>query len=736
MRIDRQSKEKAISEMSAFTERVIITRKCTSALVNVLKEIGRSEFTELEIDAVISRLLHSFHNKDLYLKTISYAFIRSVADLSSGAFVAINALINNIAKKDSLRAEALKLLLQITPEQMLEDCSKYVQQSLIETEYDTLNMIVPVLLFLSNPSLAEWFSGCGWLQGLKTTGPLGNAVVFINRIRPQDSREVINILKNVSAKGITSVQIIRYLSKHLENPTAAKIFVQYLSLDETDPSSFIEAMRHIHMLPSAVSLLDRCVKGLKKLLQSNRVLVKIAALRTVDMMCVQYKQKLLPLTEIIEGMLTDNGTIALLAMGILLKIGSEKTANKIAKSLPTLLSELGEVQKISIIESVTGMCDRFKGTSWDELFKKALNASGSCNYKVKIIHNISKVQKLTEDKELKRSLEQILSSYIEDSVHPRVTVEILGSLVETKTSDHMVSLLNRTILDGENVQPAVNLSLAVADKSNPMHILFSEGCSTEVLKEKSELTQMVIDKLEGDAEIFIKKREESQLESKFNSVQLQASNRIELNRSESEFGISVVKNIFPDFIVLQYRIASKIDLVLEEGRLRVFLENKCINEEMIYLRGRESTEIDIKIPIEDYKDLCGAEIASTFGYSVYDSRDYEVGEVRLNAFEISVTDFIAPGLDIPEEEIDTSPLVKEYRFGMGKDEVIKELKNIFKMEVAESDNTLEWGGIFMYTKEPVLVKAVVKEKGSAAKATIKVFCKSEEIKSLLIDLIH
>ncbi|EIJ93694.1 coatomer subunit gamma [Nematocida parisii] len=736
MRMDRQSKEKVIGEMSAFTERAIITRKCTCALVNVLKEMRDTEFTELEIDTVISRLLHSFQTRDVYLKTLSYAFIRNVAGLSSGAFVAINALINNIAKKDGLRAEAMKLLLQITPEQMLDDCSKYVQQALIETEYGTLNMIVPVLLFLSNQSLSEWFSGCSWINGLKANGPLGNAILFVGKVRPQDSREVIGVLKNVSAKGITSVQIVRYLSKHLSNPLAVKLFSQYLVLDENSMASFIEALRHVHLLPSATSLLDGAVKGLKRLLQSNSTVIKIAALRTVDMLCGQYRQKLLPLREIIEGMLTNSSSVALLAMGILLKIGTEKTASKIAKTLPMLLSELGEAQKISIVESVTGMCDRFKGTSWDELFKKALNAPGSCNYKVKIIHNIAKVQRITEDKELKKSLEGILSGYVEDSSYPRVTVEILGALIDTQTQEHSVSLLNRIILDGENVQPAVNLSLAVTDKQNPMHILFSDGCSTDVLKEKSEINQMVIDRLEEDADIFVTKKEESQLESKFNSTQLQASCRIELNRSESEFGISVVKNTFSDFIVLQYRITSKIDLVLEEGRLRVFLEDKCISEEMIYLRGRQSTEVDIKIPISDYKSLCGTEIISTFGYSVYDNRDYEVGEVRLNNFEISITDFISPGIDIPEEEVDSSPLVKEYKFSMGKNEVIKELKNIFKMEVEESDSALEWKGIFMYTKQPILVKAIIKEKGPSTKATVKIFCKSEDVKSLLIDLIN
>ncbi|KAH9386093.1 coatomer subunit gamma [Nematocida major] len=734
MRAERRAKEKAIQEMSAFTERTIITRKCSSALVGVLKEVSCNAFTELEIDTVISRLLHAFQTRDPYLKVLSYAFIRNIADLSSGSFVAINALINNItARKDGLRAEALKLLLQITPEQMLEDCSKYVHQALIETEYSTLNTIVPVLVFLNNPSLSEWFSSCAWMKGLKTSGALGNAVLFMHRVRPQESREVISVLGSLPLHGITAVHCARYLSNYLANPRAQKIFTQFLVLDETDPAPFIEALRHIHLLPNAIGHLDAPVKGLRRLLQSNSTVVKVSALRTIDALATRYKQKMAPLREVVEEMLTGSSTVALLAMAILLKVGSEKTAGKIAESLPKLLSDIGETQKISIIESVTGMCDRFKGTSWDELLKKALNAPGSCDYKIKIVQNIAKIRSGTEDKGLKRSLEQILCSYIEDSSYPRVTIEIIGILIDVKSPEYTISLMNRTILDNENVLPAVNLALSVSDETIPMHALFGAECNEDILKAPTELNKRVIDLLQEDAEMFVQKREETQLEAKFNSMQLQASDRIELNRTESEFGISVVKNIFTDFVVLQYTIASKIDLVLEEGRLRVFLFDECICDEVVYLRGRESTSVDVKIPVEDYRRLCGAEIVNTFGYSVYDNRDYEVGEVRLNNCEITVSDFIAPGAS---QEIDCEPLVREYKFNMPKEEVAKELKNIFKMDVEESESGLEWSGVFVYTGDPVHIKASVKEKGSIVRAEIKVFSKSEDVKNLLIDLIN
>lgn len=739
MRLEGRSKERAICGMSAFTERTIIARKCTSALVEVLKEINTNTFTELEIDTVISRLLHVFQTRDTYLKILSYAFIRNIADLSSGSFVAINALVNNIsARKDGLRAEALKLLLQITPEQMLEDCSKYVHQSLIETEYTTLNAIVPVLVFLSNPSLSEWFSSCNWMRGLKPSGSLGNAIILMHKIRSQDSREIVSLLKMVSLKGLTAVHAVRYLSGHLSNPVAAKTFTQFLTLDDADPAPFIEALRHIHLMNNAVGLLDMPIKGLKKLLKSNNSVIKVAALRTIDILSNQYKYKLVPLREEIEEMLTNSSTVALLAMAILLKVGSDKTASKIAQTLPKLLSELGETQKISIIESVAGMCDRFKGTSWDELLKKALTVKGSCEYKVKIVQNIAKIRNITEDAALKKSLDEMLCNYIEDSQYPRVTIEILGSLLEKQPSNYTVSLLNRIILDSENVLPAVNLSLAVSDTSNPLHVLFSEGVSADPMMQKNtELTQMVAERLGKDAEIFIEKREESQLESKFNSVQLQTSSRTVLNRTESEFEISVVKNIFSEFIVLQYRVLSKIDLVLEEGRLRVFLHDQCIGDEVIYLRGKESLEIDIKVPVSNYKDFCGAEIVSTFGYSVYDNRDYEVGEVRLNTFEVTVSDFISPGCDDSEIK-DESPLVREFKLSMEMPEVIKELKELFKMEPEEKDEgTIEWRGVFIYTQESVLIKAhLKKEKKGTTKAKISIFCKSEEIKELLIDLIN
>ncbi|KAI5179578.1 coatomer subunit gamma [Nematocida sp. AWRm80] len=739
--LSSRRKESVISGISAFTEKLLVSRRCVHSLVEVIKEMNLCELNELEIDMVISRILHVFQSKDVYLKLFCYAFIRAVAGLSSGSFVAINALVNSInAKKDGIRAESLKLLLEITPDQMLDDFSKYVHQSLIETEYKTLNMIVPVLVFIDNPSLEEWFNSVSWMGGLNTSGAFGNAVMLMGKIRPQDSSEIVKSICSSYLKGYSSVVSLRYLVNHMKNSKAAqKKFEQALRLDETDECTFIEAVRSIGKISSTdcSKLVDLAVRGLGTLLSSHSMVTKVAALRSIEgLASTQYKSKLVPLRPEIENMLSKGSTLALLAISILLKIGTDKIADKISKQLPKLLTDMGESQKLSIIDSIGTLCERFNTGSWIDVLKESLISTGSCAYKVKVIQTISKILKASPNEQMKADLESLLCNYVEDSPFPRVTIEILGILQGKHNPQHKMCLMNRMILDNENVFPAIELALSAEHngKSN-LHLLFDKDIpvNENILQDDSNpILHLVKEKLGIDSKVFeVQKKKVSAIESKYNATELSASKKIVLNRTKSEFIISVTKHIFKEFIVLEYLVESQINFVLEEGKLNSYLEDTPIGEKTIYLRGKESTTLLFKLDFVSFEDLCFKDISTTFGYSVNDNKDYEVGEVRLNSFEIHPSDFIAT----TEEDVLFTPETtetKEFKLSMTKTAVITELKNIFELQVVEENsNEFICKGIFIFSKDLVCIRVKVKESGSKSKAQISICTPNPQLRTLL-----
>ncbi|KAI5188467.1 coatomer subunit gamma [Nematocida sp. AWRm77] len=740
-----RTKESAILGMNAFTERILVTRRCVHAVVEVLREISAVKFTELEIDTVISRLLHVFQSKDAYLRVFCYSFIRSVAHLSSGSFIAVNALVHCITtRKDGTKSEALRLLLQITPEAMLEDCSKYVQQSLIETEYSSLDASVPVLLFAESPALSEWFSTLEWMKGLSPGGALGNAVMLMHKIRPQDSREIVKSICGVYLKGYSSVVGVRYLSQYVgTNKQAQKKFESCFRLEDTDEATFIEAVRVGSTLPhfDCSRLLDGAMKGLRALLLSQSVLSKIAALRTIEILSgTPYKKKLAPLRGEIEDMLGKSSTVALLSMSILLRIGTEAMAEKISKQLPKMMAEMAESQKLSIIESVGALCEKFSTTSWGDVLQSGLYGPGSCAYKVQVVRVIAQIMKTTGSAELKDAMEALVCTYVEDSPYPRVTVEILGMLLGKSTEKYTMCLMNRMILDTESVRPAIELALA-AEKCSTGAKDGAAPCRSGVegstaLLADTENTVLVRakEKLGAYAEVFESEQKEvSELEDRYKAEEQKSSRAEMLNRTESEFAVSVSKHVFKEFVVLKYTVSSKIDFILEEGSLGVFLDGTKISEEKIYLPGKQSKEVCVKIEFARFEDVLQKSICTTFGYSVNDNRDYEVGEVRLSAFEIVLADFVR---ECTAEDVEENPLhteTKEFRFSMQKGAVLGELKHIFDFPSMEEEaGGFVSKGVFVYTGDPVLARVRTKELGGGkVKAEVSVCSRNKEVRDLL-----
>ncbi|KAI5185746.1 coatomer subunit gamma [Nematocida homosporus] len=738
-----RAKEGAILGMNVFTERILVSRRCVHALVEVLKEITTKDFSELEIDTVISRILHVFQSKDAYLKLLCFAFIRSVAEMSSGAFVAINALVRTLSAKQGLRPDILKLLLQITPTAMLDDCSKYVQQSLIETEYKSLDMIVPVLLYAPEQTVSDWFTGTGWMRGLNTSGALGNAILLMSRCRPQESKDIIKLICSSYLKGYSSVLAMRFMQQYIKtNQHAQKRFYSCLKLEETDEATFIETVRSLLKMPDTdcSKYIDTSVKGLRTLLMSKCTVTRVAALRTIDMLASSpYKNKLAPLRAEVEEMLSKGSTVALLSMGILLKIGTKQVASKVAQQLPKLLAEMGEEQKLAIMESVGKLCERFGCESWVDVLKEALHSTSTCPYKVKVVKIVADVLKNTKNSDLRAKIEEILCAYVEDSPFPRVTTEILGVLLGKNTPQYKVCLMNRMILDNESVAPAIELALTAEGEQGPFSVLFQESLEApEYLLSGTENSILLAAKEElgEDAQFFeMEKKKVSAMESKYGSPELKTSRPHILNRTESEFLITATKHIFREFIVLQYTVVSKIDCVLEEGLLSVFLGDKIVGSEKIYLRGKESTVCFIKIDMADFNQLCGQTISSAFAYTVSDNREYEEGEVRLVAYDIVPADFVAPVYE-SYQFTGEDTITKEFKFAMTAPSLISELKKIFDISMAEEKtNEFICRGSFIFTDDPVEVQVKVKESGSKSKAEISISSTSPEIRELLMNSI-
>lgn len=778
-----RTKESVILGMGVFTERVLVTRRCVQALVSVIREISVSKFSELEMDTVISRILHVFQSKDAYLKALCFAFIRATAHLSSGSFIAINALSNAVSSmKSGEKREALKLLIQITPSAMLDDCAKHVQQCFIEAEYATIDAIVPVLLFSDERTVSEWFGSSNWLATSGTSGPFGNALLLLSRTRSQDTRSLVKTVCSAYLRGYSAVLGIRYLSDHFDLPSAKKKIQSALRFEEGDDASFIEAVRLLAAAPDGGALsVDLAVKGLRQMLGSASEVVLVAALRTIDILASSsYRSRLSPLRSDVEDMLGRGGSPALLAMGVLLRIGTQKMAEKISKQLPKVMAEMGDAQKLSIIAAVGGLCEKFGGCTWTSALRSALQGRSTCEHKVKMVQGIAKILRNSKNPELRRSLEDMLCDYIEDSPYPRVTVEILGVMIGNSSQKYITCLLNRVILDTDSAAQAVELSLAVARGNTPLGkvgapnapgvgvtgsnpILTSTGSiftSTTTnpifasafktsnpnpthklpLTTTHTLSEEIRNRLGKEICAFFEPpRKQTVLESVYGEKELRASRKIPLNRSGSEFALTVTKHTFNSMLVLRYSITSQIDFVLEQGVLDVFLGNNKILSEKIHLRGKEGTEIRAEVKYSDPSEVIGQTVSTSFSYTVNDNRDYETGEIKIEPYDITLCDFIIPGQSeeteiLPEGNSET----KTYPLGMSAQMALSELKKIFDLSpVSEDTNEFRSIGTLITTGTSISITVSTKEgtKGRCT-ASISISTPDDTLKDQLFNMIE
>lgn len=751
-----KTKEGVLLGLGAFTERLLVTRKCANAIVDLLRVMNEVEFSEIEVDTSISRTLHVFQSKDKYLRMVCYAFIRQAMHLSSGAFIAINALINEInSKKDvAMRAESLKLLLQITPTQMLEDTSKYVHQALIEGQSLTLSLIAPVCLFLPTQAIEGWFSSVTWVTSLEKSGPFGNAILLMSRVRPHDNRTLLRIICSTYLKGYSAIQALRFIVPFVGTERSAyDRFESSLRLENTDEGVFIEAVRSIVRLKDVDPghFVAIAIPGLKTLLSSPRSVTRFAALRSVEVLSgAGYKDKLGGLRGEIEEMLNKGKGIALLAMSVLLRIGTEKIADRISKQLPKLMSEMADEQKMSVIDSVGRLCSKFGSRSWIPVLEKALSDRGTCEYKIRVVGVISDIVRSSADKSLERELETVLCRYIEDSYYPIVTMEILGILAGNKEEQYTASVMNRLLLDNDTVRMAAQCVLGSIEKgSGIFNVIFSEtlvprkekaelGAEFHVSELRDKKEQILLDLGDYAKEFEEKKREVSQIEQVFNSEELKAGKAIALTRPGAEFGVSVRKHMFRDFIVLEYEIESKIDMTLEQGRLDVFdgKRETVISSDELFLRGKERGAIHVKINYETPADIAGTPLSTVFYYVVNDNRDYETGEIKMDSFMVTGSDFLAK----PDSEQAAPPefgeecLKREFRLGLSKEQAISELKKVFDLPVAvEDESGFRMHGASILDKKDVFIQVGVQEgRAKSSRALVAVCCEDEALREMVM----
>lgn len=762
-----KTKEDVLSSLGSFTERLLIPRKCVCSIVELLRSMNEVEFTEIEVDTSISKALHVFQSKDKYLRVLSYAFIRSVTHLSSGAFIAINALINEItSKKDpALRAEALKLLLQITPTQMLEDASKYVQQALIEGQANTLGLITPVCLFLPTESIETWFSSVNWIASVEKSGAFGNAIALMSRVRPHDNRILLKIVCSTYLKGYSAIRALQFLVPFVGTERVAyEKFESFLKMEGSDEAVFIEAVRQIPKIKDVET--SRFVKtslaGLRSLLSSQRAAARFAALRTIETLAAAgHKDKLSPLRGEIEDMLNKGKGVALLAMSVLLRIGTEKVAGRISKQLPKLMSEMGDEQKLSVIDSVEKLCIKFGSKAWVPVLEKALSDRGTCEYKIRVVRAISATLRHSQGEEFAAELETILCRYIEDSHYPIVTMEILGVLAGKSDEQHISAVMNRLLLDNDAVKMAAVCVLGSIGKGDAVtNAIFSvptkkvgvgeeEGPAKPSsygaefnIDELGDMKEEVLQQLGDAADAFpVEKKEISHVEQVFGSTELKRTQRLTLTRKGAEYGIGVVKHVFSDFIVLEYIVESKIDMTLEKGQLEVRngKTKEVILSEDLFLPGRGVDSVFVRLSHGGVENAAGTVISTLFTYVVNDNRDYETGDIKMEPFMVTGADFVAPcsadDVEAPDFEGEHC-LTKEFRLGIRKQQALAVIKEILEIGVQEeSDEGLTLCGRAVLTGDGIFVRArgADAKSGSSSKLTVSIVCPDARLRDVLMD---
>jgi len=431
-----------LQERRILNETPLNPKKCCQFATKLLYLVEQGEkFTKTEATEVFFATTKLFQSKDIPLRRMVYLVLKALIPMSDDVIIVIASLTKDInSKNDLYKANAIRVLTQITDSAMLAQIERYLKQAIVDKEgyVASAALVSGAHLLNGNAEIVKrWVSEVQDALNSKHVMVQYHALGLFYELKKHDrlavNKLVTFMIKNSVRSPYAHCLLIRFTAQLVEeSPNSDKSFITYLETCLRHKSDMViyEAAKAICGLtnPPGASL-NAAITVLQLFLSSPKPSLRFAAVRTLNKLAQTKPAAVTPSNLDIENLITDsNRSIATLAITTLLKTGQEASVDRLMKQISGFIHEISDEFKIVVVDAIRVLCTKFpqKQRSLLNFLASILRDEGGYDYKKAIVDTIIVI--IGEIPESKESGLTHLCEFIEDCEFTQLAVKILHLL--------------------------------------------------------------------------------------------------------------------------------------------------------------------------------------------------------------------------------------------------------------------------------------------------------------------
>lgn len=675
---------------NAFSTMPIVPRDCVKALNQFSFNMQRQEFSPEVYKSIVFLILRGFTSKDQYLKSLTYALLEKISSKTGDGILSINSILKDINDKHitcTTRNSAFRALFTNLPRSMCYDFEKYVKMALIDNDSRDNAVCIASEYFHDlkiNPKITECIEDYH--------------LSFFNRL-PMNKYTSMLEIKRLSREGGDAGKLSQYLGS------------------STDSITFFEAAKALTEIrqEQAAPLVEKAVSGLRFYLKRRPEEV-FTSMKVLSKLSVHFPAKVAKANKEIGDLVqSPSRTVSMLAILTLLKTGTDETVKQLASKLEPLMQTMSESYKVMAIDTMEKLSRRSK-PELIEFLKNALLDRGEIGFKRFILR---KLETLLKCEEHRKEVTKFLCAYVEDPEFYQLSMDVLGMLGSSLENPRdLMHIYNRLILDNLHVRScALQTLFDLDDRFETIESLRSirdpeTSRITSFLCANSQLTRGPFELHElGDLRDEVLKylnaesSDERQEEAEVSEVDfIKECRSIAVTPEDADFGISVVKRMFRERVLLEFTIENRMDkITVTSGALTLDSDSGKLRIET----GKDDFKASKKVVKEVELDLVvGNVFNGIFEYEICLQGDYEDAEndsISLIPFDTNILDLIRP---VSIETVPTNSRTLELKFRTKPTEAISKIVSASNMFLVADKDSFELMG--MFEKHPVVIRGEAK----------------------------
>lgn len=355
-----------------------------------------------------------------------------------------------------------------------------------------------------------------------------HAIGLLYQMRSHDRMALVKMVQQFGAAGAVKspagvMMLVRLAAKLAEDdPSTRKPMMQMLDSWLRHKSEMVnfEAAKAICNMPDVTDAeAAQAIHVLQLFLTSPRAVTKFAAIRILHSFASFKPQAVHSANPDIEALISNsNRSIATFAITTLLKTGNEASVDRLMKQIQSLLSEITDEFKITIVEAIRTLCMKFpaKQAGMLTFLSGILRDEGGYEFKRAVVESMFDLIKFVPG-----SKEETLShlcEFIEDCEFTKLAVRILHLIgVEgpktPQPTKYIRYIYNRVVLENALVRAAAVTALAkfgVGQKDpevkKSVRVLLTRCLddTDDEVRDRAALNLRLMDEEDDIAERFIK----------------------------------------------------------------------------------------------------------------------------------------------------------------------------------------------------------------------------------------